>query len=139
MNIGEVARATGLPERTLRYYETIGLLRPQRSENGYRVFSDRDLAHISVLKRARALGFNLEDCRLLLSLFQDEHRASADVKALARRRLEELDGQIAELEAKRRSLQGLVDRCHGDQHPDCPILDGLAGDARARRSRDAAE
>lgn len=139
MNIGEVARATGLPERTLRYYETIGLLRPQRSENGYRVFSDRDLAHINVLKRARALGFNLEDCRLLLSLFQDEHRASADVKALARRRLEELGGQIAELEAKRRSLQGLVDRCHGDQHPDCPILDGLASDAHTGRSRDAAE
>ena len=128
MNIGDVAEASGLPPKTIRYYEDIGLVRPARSENGYRDFSDRDAHMLAFLGRARSLGFSIEDCRTLLSLYEDRSRASADVRDLARQHMDRIARKIDELEAMRGTLDTLVTRCHGDDRPDCPILDDLAGD-----------
>ncbi len=130
MNIGEVAEASGLPAKTIRYYEDIGLVRPPRGPNGYRRFDQRALNKLAFLARARSLGFSIEDCRTLLSLYEDRVRASADVKAVAHEHLDRIDRKLAELETLRRALGDLVARCHGDARPDCPILDGLAGEAR---------
>ncbi|MEH7826995.1 Cu(I)-responsive transcriptional regulator [Gemmobacter denitrificans] len=127
MNIKDVARRAGLPAKTIRYYEEIGLIRPLRQANGYRSFRDSDLHKLSFIGRARSLGFSIEDCRTLLALYEDKGRASADVKALAGTHLERISAKIAELEAMRRTLSGLVDACAGDERPDCPILTGLGG------------
>jgi MerR family copper efflux transcriptional regulator len=127
MNIGDVAEVTGLPAKTIRYYEDIGLVTPARSRNGYRDFSDRDAHKLTFLARARSLGFSIEECRTLLSLYEDRDRASADVKQVAREHLDHIARKIEELEAMRTTLQTLVARCHGDDRPDCPILDDLAG------------
>lgn len=127
MNIGDVAGATGLPAKTIRYYEDIGLVHPARSANGYREFSETDSHKLAFLARARSLGFSIEDCRTLLSIYEDQTRASADVKKVARQHLDHIARKIAELEAMRGTLEQLVVRCHGDDRPDCPILDDLAG------------
>jgi len=129
MNIGQVAEASGLPSKTIRYYEDIGLVRPARSANGYRAFSRQDAHKLAFLARARSLGFSIEDCRKLLSLYEDRNRASADVKRIASQHLAEIDRKIAELESLRAALSHLVEKCHGDDRPDCPILDGLAGES----------
>lgn len=127
MNIGEVADRSGLPPKTIRYYEEIGLIRPLRSENGYRSFRETDLHKLAFLGRARALGFSIEDCRTLLGLYEDESRESAQVKALAEEHLAAIDHKIAQLEAMRGTLSHLVAACSGDDRPDCPILSDLAG------------
>ncbi len=127
MNIGDAAAATGLPAKTIRFYEEIGLVEPARRGNGYRDFSDADVARLGFVARARGLGFSVEDCRALLSLWSDKARASADVKRLAAERLEEIDRKIRELEGLRATLAHLVETCHGDGRPDCPILDELSG------------
>lgn len=127
MNIGDVARASGLPAKTIRYYEDIDLVRPARGENGYRDFSRQDAHKLAFLGRARSLGFSIEECRTLLSLYEDRDRASADVKRIAAEHLERIARKIEELEALRGTLETLVTRCHGDDRPDCPILDDLAG------------
>jgi Cu(I)-responsive transcriptional regulator len=127
MNIGEVERLAGLPAKTIRYYEEIGLIRPRREANGYRRFAETDLHKLRFLQRARGLGFSIDDCRALLSLYSDETRASADVKAIASGHLERIDAKIAELQSLRRVLAALIKDCHGDQRPDCPILEDLAG------------
>ena len=126
MNIGDVAQRSGLPAKTIRYYEDIGLVSPVRGGNGYRSFREHDLHRLAFLARARSLGFSLDDCRSLLALYDDRARASADVKALASDHLAHIDRKIAELEGLRATLKHLVDRCHGDDRPDCPILDDLA-------------
>ena len=131
MNIGDVARASGLPVKTIRCYEEIGLVRPARGANGYRRFAGADLHKLAVLARARSLGFSIEDCRTLLSLHEDRSRASADVKRLAAEHLERVERKIAGLEGLRATLKAPVVRCQGDARPDCPILDGLAGDRPA--------
>lgn len=128
MNIGDVATASGLPAKTIRYYEDIDLIRPARGANGYRDFSDSDVHKLTFLSRARSLGFSIEECRTLLSLYEDRDRASADVKALAADHLARIAEKIAELQALQATLETLVTRCHGDDRPDCPILDGLAGE-----------
>jgi MerR family transcriptional regulator, copper efflux regulator len=128
MNIGTAARRSGLPAKTIRYYEEIGLMRPGRAENGYRDYSGDDLHRLRFLKRARGLGFSVEECRSLLSLYDDKHRASADVRRLAGAKLAEIDRKIAELEDLRGVLGHLVEACHGDGRPDCPIIDDLAGE-----------
>ncbi|ARE38712.1 Cu(I)-responsive transcriptional regulator [Rhodovulum sp. P5] len=131
MNIGTVARRSGLPAKTIRYYEEIGLIKPDRGTNGYRSFSDSDLHTLSFLGRARALGFSIEDCRSLLGLYKDKQRASADVKQIAKAHLAAIEQKIAELEAMKRTLAALVDKCAGDHRPDCPILDSIgAGKVR---------
>ncbi|MGR3513452.1 MAG: Cu(I)-responsive transcriptional regulator [Paracoccaceae bacterium] len=127
MNIGDVATASGLPAKTIRYYEDIDLIRPARGPNGYRDFSDSDVHKLTFLRRARSLGFSIEECRTLLSLYEDRDRASSDVKALAADHLARIAEKIAELQALQATLETLVTRCHGDDRPDCPILDGLAG------------
>ena len=127
MNISLAAERSGLPVKTIRYYEDIGLVRPGRSENGYREFAEPDLQRLKFLQRARSLGFSIEECRELLSLYEDRHRASADVKALTRTKISEVDRKIAELQSLKKVLSTLVDACHGDNRPDCPIIDDLAG------------
>ncbi|ATF19725.1 Cu(I)-responsive transcriptional regulator [Phaeobacter gallaeciensis] len=126
MNIGDVASRSGLPAKTIRYYEDIGLIKPRRSENGYRCFAETDLHKLAFLGRARALGFTIEDCRTLLALYEDESRASADVKQLAQEHLDKINIKIADLEAMRDTLSELVTCCAGDNRPDCPILRDLS-------------
>ena len=130
MNIGEVAERSGIPPKTIRYYEDIGLVRPARSDNGYRAFQETDLHKLAFLGRARALGLSIEDCRILLSLYEDESRASAQVKAVAEEHLTAIDKKIAQLRSMRETLSHLVKSCHGDDRPDCPILSDLAGGPR---------
>ena len=127
MNIGEAAAQSGLPAKTIRYYEDIGLVAPARSGNGYRDFSDTDLHKLAFVQRARSLGFSIEECRALLSLYDQQDRASADVKALAEAHLAQISEKIKGLQAMQNTLSELVHKCHGDDRPDCPILDGLAG------------
>ncbi len=126
MNIGDVARLSGLPAKTIRYYEDIALIKPQRDANGYRRFRESDLHKLGFIGRARSLGFSIEDCRNLLALYEDRHRASADVKRIARDHLELIDAKIVELTTMRDTLGHLIDACAGDQRPDCPILKDLA-------------
>lgn len=127
MNISQVAERAGLPAKTIRYYEEIGLVRPARAANGYRSFSDTDLHKLAFLSRARALGFSIEECRTLLALYEDETRESAQVKALAQDHLTRIDDKIAALQSMRNTLAHLVRSCHGNTRPDCPILDDLSG------------
>jgi Cu(I)-responsive transcriptional regulator len=127
MNIGEVAERSGIPPKTIRYYEDIGLVRPQRSGNGYRAFREMDVHKLAFLGRARALGFSIEDCRTLLSLYEDESRESAQVKAIAEEHLTAIDEKITQLQSMQETLSHLIKSCHGDHRPDCPILSDLAG------------
>ncbi len=126
MHIGEAAQKSGLPAKTVRYYDDIGLVHPERSENGYRIYSDQDIHKLKFLQRARSLGFSVEDCRQLLSLYVDRGRASSDVKALAQQHLHRIEDKIAELEGLRKTLRHLVQACRGDDRPDCPIIDDLS-------------
>ncbi|MEM7721932.1 MAG: Cu(I)-responsive transcriptional regulator [Pseudomonadota bacterium] len=126
MNIGDAAEASGLPAKTIRYYEEIGLVEPLRAENGYRSFTEVHLHKLRFLARARSLGFSIEDCRALLALYEDRARASADVKAIAQEHLAEIDRKMQELSDMRAVLADLVEHCAGDDRPDCPILSGLA-------------
>lgn len=127
MNIGNAARRTGVPAKTIRYYESIGLMPPApRAENGYRDYGNSELETLKFIHRARNLGFPLKDVRDLLALWHDKQRASADVKRLALKHIDEIGTRIAELESIRDTLADLAERCHGDHMPECPIIDGLA-------------
>lgn len=128
MNISDAGKRSGLPPKTIRFYEEIGLITPTRQANGYRDFSEEDLHKLAFLRRARALGFSTEECRQLMGLYTDKARASADVKTLAKAQLDRIDAQLAELQEMRRTLAHLVSACAGDQRPDCPILSDLAQD-----------
>jgi len=125
MNIKDVAERSGLPAKTIRYYEEIGLIRPLRATNGYRAFRESDLHKLTFLSRARSLGFSIEDCRTLLALYEDDSRASADVKAVANAHLARIAEKIAGLRAMEATLSHLISACAGDARPDCPILSGL--------------
>jgi MerR family copper efflux transcriptional regulator len=127
MNIGDASERSGLPPKTIRYYEDIQLLKPARGGNGYRDYSNEDIHRLRFLQRSRSLGFSVEECRQLLSLYGDKARESGDVKAIAEARLTEIDRKIAELQGLRKTLQHLVHHCHGDTRPDCPIIDELSG------------
>lgn len=131
MNIGTAARKSGLPPKTIRYYEDIGLLTADRAANGYRDYSSEDVHRLRFVQRSRSLGFSVEECRQLLSLYTDCDRASADVKAVATEKLGQIDRKIAELTGLRQMLGHLVENCHGDARPDCPIIDGLSGKSGA--------
>ena len=128
MNIAEVSNRAGLPPKTVRYYEDIGLVTPARAANGYRDFSEDDLHRLAFVARARMLDFSIEECRALLALYQDRTRASGDVKALAQSHLQAVDAKIAALSQMRDTLAHLVQCCAGDDRPDCPILADLAGE-----------
>lgn len=127
MIIGEVARSTGLSSKTIRYYEDIGLVaRAARAPNGYREYRKVDVHRLNFIHRARSLGFTVDECRELLSLYDDHERHSADVKAIALARIDDVDRRIIGLESLKRTLTVLTENCHGDYRPECPILDDLA-------------
>lgn len=129
MNISQAAKASGLTPRMIRHYESISLLpSAERSAAGYRRYNDRDLHTLRFIHRARTLGFSIEQIGHLLALWQNRERSSAEVKALVKEHLLELEEKIAGLQAMHDSLAHLADCCRGDSRPDCPILDNLAED-----------
>ncbi len=127
MNIGAAAEITGVPAKTIRYYEEVGLILPaRRSENGYRNYADEDIQILRFIQRARRLGFSVRDVESLLALWQDKERASADVKELALKHIDEVEKRIEEMQSIRETLIHLTRECHGNERPDCPIIRGLA-------------
>ncbi len=127
MNIGAAARASGVSAKMIRYYEAIGLLRaPPRSDGGYRVYDARAVHTLQFIRRARDFNFPVPVIRRLVGLWQDERRASHEVKGIALAQVEELQKRIRELQAMEAALAHLADACHGDAHPECPILEDLA-------------
>ena len=128
MKIGEASAASAVSQRMIRHYEKIGLMpKAARRDSGYRDYDERDLHTLRFIGRARDAGFPIEEIRQLLELWHDRERSSADVKALALSRAGQLKRKARELEAMRRSLEHLAERCHGDDRPDCPILIDLEG------------
>ncbi len=127
MNIGQAATASGISAKMIRHYEAIQLIKAStRTDAGYRTYTDKDLHTLRFIKRARSLGFSLDQIRDLLSLWNDSHRASADVKAIALTHVADLEKRISELSEMRDTLQHLAQSCSGDARADCPILRGLA-------------
>lgn len=127
MKIGEASKRSGVSQRMIRHYEALGLVpKAGRRDSGYRDYNERDVHTLRFIRRARDLGFPIEEIGKLLALWQDRGRASADVKALANARAEELKRKEVEIQAMRRSLEQLARNCHGDDRPDCPILEDLA-------------
>lgn len=135
MNIGQASKASGVSQRMIRHYEKLGLIpAPPRRDSGYRDYSDADVHWLRFVANARDLGFPIAEIADLLSLWHDRDRASADVKAIAIARAEDLGRKAVALERMRTSLLDLAERCHGDGRPDCPIIDGLADGGNAVRS-----
>ena len=128
MNIGQAGRASGLPPKTIRYYEDIGLLSPGRRANGFRDYGDKEVHELRFISRARGLGFSVEECRHLLALYRDQGRTSAEVRDTARAHIGAIRLKIGQLREMEKTLSNLVEKCHGDDRPDCPILDELAAD-----------
>lgn len=132
MNIGQAAARSGISAKMIRYYESIGLLEPSsRSASGYRQYGDKDLHALGFIRRARELGFPLKQVAALMALWRDKSRASAEVKQLAEAHIAELEHKAQMLREMAATLKSLADHCHGDERPDCPILEGLQGDAAA--------
>lgn len=126
-NIGEAARRSGVSAKMVRHYESLGLLPPvQRTDSGYRQYGDTEVHTLRFIRRARDLGFSMDEIGQLLKLWQNRRRSSAEVRRIASRHIEDLSRKLAEMEAMRRTLQHLVHCCHGDERPDCPILDELS-------------
>jgi len=126
MNISKVAGETGLSTKTIRYYESIGLIEPApRADNGYRSYPRRTIRQLQFIKGARHAGFTLEECRTLVDLYQNEHRTRAQVKQIAQEKIDELKARILVLQQTLYSLEQLAASCSGDDRPDCPILDGF--------------
>lgn len=129
MNIGEASRASGVSAKMIRYYEQIGLIRPPlRTHSNYRVYGPDEVHLLRFIKRARTLGFSVEETSALLGLWQDRSRASAEVRDIAVGHIDALETKIAELQGMVKTLRHLVHCCAGDNRPDCPILDDLAGE-----------
>ena len=137
VTIGEAATRSGVPAKTIRYYEQIGLIgAAERGANLYRSYTDADVEMLRFIGRARRLGFSVQDLKQLVALYRDRGRASADVKALALQHIGRIDRKLAELRTVRAALADLAARCHGDARPECPILEELAtGDANASANR----
>ena len=128
MNISDVAKKTGLTSKAIRFYEEKGLVTPPlRSENGYRSYSQQHLDELTLLRQPRQVGFNLEECRELIFLFNDPSRHSADVKRRTLEKVAEIERHISELQGMRTQLLALADSCPGDDSADCPIIDNLSG------------
>lgn len=127
LNIGEAAKVSGVSAKMIRHYEAIGLIgAARRTDAGYRLYAQRDVQVLQFIHRSRELGFSLDQIRTLLALWQDKQRASKDVRAMAKQHIAELDQKIASMQAMKRTLEKLAIRCHGDDRPDCPILDDLS-------------
>ena len=128
MNISEVAKKTGLTSKTIRFYEEKGLVTaPNRSDNGYRTYTQKHLDELTLLRQARQVGFNLEECRDLVGLFNNPARHSADVKTRTLQKVAEIEKHIEELQAMHQQLLALAESCPGDDSADCPIIDNLSG------------
>ena len=127
MRIQEASRQSGMPAKTIRFYEDIGLVQPAaRAANGYRQFDEKDVRTLKFIQRARGLGFTVEDIQKLLSLWHDKRRESAQVKSLALQHVADIEARIRQLEGIKCAIMDVANRCHGDSRPDCPILDELA-------------
>jgi Cu(I)-responsive transcriptional regulator len=136
LNIGQAANASGVSAKMIRHYEDRGLIpKAGRTASGYRIYAGDDVHVLRFVRRARDLGFSMKEIEALLGLWRNRRRASADVKRLAQKHVRELDAKIAEMQAMRRTLVELADHCHGDERPDCPILEDLAGDGERKASR----
>lgn len=138
MNIGEAAARSGVSAKMIRYYEEVGLIgKAQRTDSGYRTYGNTDIHSLRFIKRARDLGFPVERIRELLRLWTDQSRTSHEVKDIALAHVAELDADIARLTELRDALRRLANKCHGDDRPQCPILEDLGGNspvaARPRR------
>jgi MerR family copper efflux transcriptional regulator len=130
VNIGEAARQSGVSAKMLRHYESLGLLGTViRSESGYRLYSAADVHTLRFIKRCRDLGFSMAEIGELVGLWQNRLRASSSVKRIAQKHMVELSARIDAMLAMQRTLSTLLDCCHGDERPDCPILDDLSGTA----------
>jgi MerR family copper efflux transcriptional regulator len=131
VNIGEAARQSGVSAKMLRHYESLGLLgKVTRTDNGYRLYSAADVHTLRFIKRCRDLGFSMAEIGELVGLWQNKRRASASVKKIAQKHMDELSERIAAMQAMQRTLSTVLHCCHGDDRPDCPILDDLAGDSK---------
>lgn len=138
MSIGEASAQSGVPAKTIRYYEQIGLIgAAARGTNQYRTYTEADVAILRFVGRARRLGFSVQELKQLVALYRDRGRASADVKSIALHHIEHIDRKLAELQTVRAALADLASRCHGDARPDCPILDELAGSVDAEATASA--
>jgi len=139
VNIGEAAKLAGVTPKMVRHYESLGLLpKVARTDSGYRVYTDKEVHTLRFIKRSRDLGFSMAEIAELVTLWQDKDRPSSSVKEVAQRHAKELERKIKEMESMRETLVQLIHHCHGDDRPDCPILDDLeqaanAGGAAARR------
>ena len=128
VTIGEAARLSGVSAKMVRHYESLGLLsKVARTDSGYRLHSEADVRTLQFIKRGRDLGFSMAEIAELVSLWNNRRRASASVKRIAQKHVDELHQRIEAMQAMQRTLSGLLDHCHGDERPDCPILDDLAG------------
>lgn len=137
-NIGETARASGVSAKMIRHYEDIGLIpKAHRTESGYRRYNGNDVHTLRFIRQARNLGFSIKQIAELLGLWRNQRRSSSKVKALALAHIDELDARIRELEAMKQTLQKLAGHCHGDERPECPILDGLAAPGAVAEPRAA--
>ena len=126
MNIGQASRATGVSTKMIRYYESVGLIRPaERTDSNYRDFAERDVRELQFIRRARDLGFSVGEISHLLSLWRDRDRPSREVKAIAEKHVTDLDARIAEMQAMADTLRTLAHCCAGDDRPECPILTDL--------------
>ncbi|HSG74720.1 MAG TPA: Cu(I)-responsive transcriptional regulator [Burkholderiales bacterium] len=127
MNIGQAAKHSGVSAKMIRHYEGIGLIpKAARTFSGYRTYSGNDVHTLRFIRQARNLGFSIKQIEHLLGLWRNQRRPSSKVKALALEHIAALDARVAELQAMKRTLQALAEHCHGDERPECPILDGLA-------------
>ena len=127
MNIGEAAKASGVSAKMVRHYESVGLFpEAARTESGYRQYTDKEVSTLRFIRQSRDLGFSIEQIRALLGLWQNRRRPSRQVKALAQAHIHELDEKLKELHAMKATLEHLVQCCHGDERPDCPIIETLA-------------
>ena len=126
LTISRAAQRSGVPPKTIRYYESVGLIVPAaRGENNYREYGDKEIEVLRFINRARGLGFSLKEVKKLLALYRDRNRPSREVKRLALRHIDDLDRKIAELNTIKKAILELVEKCQGDDRPDCPILDDL--------------
>jgi Cu(I)-responsive transcriptional regulator len=135
MNIGAAAKHSGVSAKMIRHYEGIGLIsKAARSYSGYRTYAASDVHTLRFIRQARNLGFSIKQIEQLLGLWRNQRRPSSKVKALAQEHIAELDARIAEMQAMKRTLQELAVHCHGDERPECPILEGLAAPFAASAS-----
>ena len=132
LNIGDTAKASGLSAKMIRHYEKVGLFpEASRTDAGYRQYTDKEVSTLRFIRQSRDLGFSIDQIRELLDLWQDQKRPSRQVKALAQTHLLELDVKLKELHVMKATLAHLVEHCHGDDRPDCPIVENLADELRA--------